>query len=121
MKKLLLLAIGAMFALSLTPSAADVRNGCEAVGQGPTGAIVCKYTAAGPGVWAAATPNSYTIKVERGLQTLTLVSRETSPPEGGILETLAGDKVTVSMGPDCVPGTGTTGCGTVGVVRASDQ
>lgn len=126
MRKLLLGAVGLTLALSLTPAHAERGNGCVAPGQGDTEAIVCTYTAKGPGKFAAATPNSWSITVTRIVNnkevTLTLASSTSAQvPSTGDLATQAADKVTVTLGPDCVSGdpTGMV-CGTAGILVAGE-
>jgi hypothetical protein len=114
MKKLLLLAAAAM-AFAIVPASADAGNGC-ATGPGEQNAgSTCTYVAASDTAsYLTATPNSWSITVVRDNEVVVLASGETAPPSSGTIATIPGETVTVTMGPDCVPGDFV--CGNVGTV-----
>lgn len=121
MKKMLLLG-AALMALSFVPANAAPGNGCSASGGATNVATTCSYVASGGGTYAAATPNSWTITVpdrnSDGQPEVLASSDSAQLPSSGSLASLAGETVTVTMGPDCVPGD--VVCGSIGSVTAGE-
>lgn len=105
MRKIILAGAAMTLALSLAPSHAEPGTGCAAAGGAQGEALSCTYEATGPGTWVAATPNHWTITVVRVVDDvpteMTLAeSADLQPPGTGELATLAGDEVTITVGPD---------------------
>jgi len=122
MKKILLLGALCTLGLGLAPAHADPTNGCQAVGVSEGSALTCTYTATGPGIYVAATPNHYTIDVTHTDENGTTTSRPVDSgsltfPTTGNFAAAAGDTVTVTMGPDDAEGFVT---GSIGIVAAND-
>lgn len=116
MKKMLLLG-ATLMALSFVPAHAERGNGCSASGAAQDAATSCSYTATGAGTYVAATPNSWSITTIRNLETVVLASSGSAQaPSSGSFASAAGEKITVTMGPNCVPGNFV--CGSVGTVTA---
>ncbi|MFP5224341.1 MAG: hypothetical protein ACLGH3_02095 [Actinomycetota bacterium] len=120
MRKIILGAIAAAMALSMGSATADPGNGCATGPGAPEVGGTCTYTASGAASALILTPNSVKIEAMRtvdGVET-TVVLFETdsaNPAAQGVrsLATQAGDKVTVTQGPDCVE---EPVCGHIGIV-----
>lgn len=114
MKKILLLAAAAM-ALAIAPASATPGNGCAAGPGELDAASSCQYTAGALSArYVVSTPNSWTITTVRAGETVVLAEGETAPPSSGLIDTLPGELITVTMGPDCVPMTPV--CGSIGTI-----
>lgn len=124
MRKIILGAIAASMALSLGTANAAPGNGC-ATGPGAAGeGATCDYVATGPGTLLVLTPNSVKVEATRMVNdeevTVTLFQAGSADPaaQGSRpLATLAGDKVVVTQGPDCVED---PICGHIGIVVAGE-
>lgn len=126
MRKIILGAIAASMALSFGTASAEAGNGCV-VQPGYQAQGLCTYTADGPGTLFLATPNAVKVTAVRVVDgvdtTVSLWSNGTADPAAQgqrALATLAGDKVTVTVGEDangdCVDDAYV--CGTVGLIAA---
>lgn len=124
MKKVLLGAVGAVLALSLAPANADAGNGCQAGPGAPDAGQTCTFTATVAGArYVQATPNFVTIIAERVVDdetvTVELYKKDAlDPPGQGTINTLPGDEVTVTMGPDDADPIPVTG--SIGIVAVSE-
>lgn len=125
MRKIILGAIAASMALSFGTASADAGNGCQTGPGAPDAGATCTYTATGAGSVLIATPNSVNVKATYvNEQGQTVVRDElnfgsANPQAQGVhaLDSQAGDKVTVTQGPDCVE---EPICGHVGIVVAGE-
>jgi hypothetical protein len=99
-------------------------NGCLATAPagvaGVSGELGCEYTAGGPGAYAAATPNDWTITVSRGGSVVATVASSAGAAPAGTLDTQAGDTVVLTIAPACNPADPTQ-CGALGSLAGGDR
>jgi len=109
MRKVLVLAIGAVMALSFSVGHADQTNACvatDATGVVTPGQLSCTYTAtAAQGQITQATPNQVHVTVTKDNVTTNAYDQDSlNLPGQATFSTPVGSTVTVTVGPDTAAG-----------------
>lgn len=109
--------------LAFPPAGAEPGNGCVAgsTGGGLDEAGTCSYESTGAATQlVVATPNLWTVTARVGNQTRVLAAGgPLSPPMQTTVNVRPRERVTVTIGPDCVPSTPV--CGWIGTVSVFES